>query len=190
MAEVTIFFRMRLMSQPDGLWEDKMFGGNKYEVGKGTELYRRSVYTLWKRTVLNPTLMTFDAPDRALCTEQRSMTCTPLQAFVTLNDKIFVEAARVFAQRVLREGGSSLDEQMNFACRTVLARPPTAQEQKVLRGIYDDMNAHYQTDLKAAVDLLSAGETKRPENLNELQLVAWTTVANVLLNLDETVTKE
>src|SRR6185503_13478806 len=101
--------------QPAGLWEEKMFGGNKYEESKGEDLYRRSLYTLWKRTVLNPTMMTFDAPDRAICTEQRSVTCTPLQAFVTLNEKGFVEAARVMAARVLQEGGSGLDQRITFA---------------------------------------------------------------------------
>src|SRR5205085_10324192 len=121
--------------QPPGLWEDKMVGGNKYEESKGADLYRRSRYTLWKRTVLNPTLMTFDAPDRALCTEQRSMTCTPLQAFVTLNEKSYVEAARVFAQRVLQEGGDSLDRRINFAYKTVLARLPSANERKILAGV-------------------------------------------------------
>jgi hypothetical protein len=108
--------------QPAGLWEEKMFGGNKYEESKGADLYRRSLYTLWKRTVLNPSMMTFDAPDRALCTEQRSITCTPLQAFLTLNEKGFIEAARVFAERILRQGGDNLEHRLNFAFRTVLAR--------------------------------------------------------------------
>ena len=176
--------------QPAGLWEEKMFGGNTYEQSKGEDLYRRSLYTLWKRTVLNPTLMTFDAPDRAICTEQRSVTCTPLQAFVTLNEKGFVEAARVLAERVLQEGGSDLNQRITFAYKTVLARPPTPQERKILAGIHADMAASYQNDLKAAVDLLATGEAKRAEKLNELDLVAWTGVANVLLNLDETITKE
>ncbi|MBI2929323.1 MAG: DUF1553 domain-containing protein [Verrucomicrobia bacterium] len=176
--------------QPAGLWEEKMFGGNKYEESKGADLYRRSLYTLWKRTVLNPTLMTFDAPDRAICTEQRGLTCTPLQAFVTLNEKGFVEAARVLAERVLREGGADLNQRITFAYKTVLARPPSVKERKILAGVHADMVATYQNDLKAAVDLLSTGEARRAEKLNELDLVAWTTVANVLLNLDETITKE
>ena len=176
--------------QPAGLWEEKMFGGNTYVESKGADLYRRSLYTLWKRTVLNPALMTFDAPDRAICTEQRSLTCTPLQAFVTLNEKGFVEAARVFAERVLREGGSSLDQQIRFAFRTVLARPPTPKEQAILAGIHADLRANYQKDLKSALDLLAVGDSPRSSKLNELDLVAWTGMANVLLNLDETITKE
>src|SRR4030095_927195 len=176
--------------QPAGLWEEKMFGGNKYEESTGADLYRRSLYTLWKRTVLNPTMMTFDAPDRAICTEQRSLTCTPLQAFVTLNEKGFVEAARVFAQRILQQGGESLDQQLNFACPTVMARPPSPQERKILTDVHADMVAAYQKNLKAAVDLITTGAAQRIENLNELELVAWTATANVLLNLDETITKE
>ncbi len=176
--------------QPAGLWEEKMFGGNKYEESQGADLYRRSFYTLWKRTVLNPTLMTFDAPDRALCTEQRGITCTPLQAFVTLNEKGFVEAARVFAERILREGGPDTGRRLDFAYRTVLARPPTPPERKILIGIHADMVASYQRNLKGALDLIGTGEWKRAENVNEIELAAWTGVANVLFNLDETITKE
>ena len=176
--------------QPAGLWEEKMFGGNRYEESKGLDLYRRSLYTLWKRTVLNPSMMTFDAPDRALCTEQRSITCTPLQAFLTLNEKGYVEAARVFAERILRQGGADLDQRLGFACKTVLARPPSARERGILRGVYADMLAHHQNDLKGALDLIGTGDYRRPEKLNELELAAWTGVANVLLNLDETITKE
>ena len=167
-----------------------MFGGNTYVESTGADLHRRSLYTLWKRTVLNPALMTFDAPDRAICTEQRGLTCTPLQAFVTLNEKGFVEAARVLAERVLREGGPDLDQRIQFAFRTVLARPPTPKERKIIAGIHADMMTTYQKDLKAALDLLSTGDAKRSSKVNELDLVAWTGVANVLLNLDETITKE
>lgn len=176
--------------QPAGLWEEKMFGGNHYEESTGADLYRRSLYTLWKRTVLNPSLMTFDAPDRAICTEQRSLTCTPLQAFVTLNEKGFVEAARVFAQRVLKEGGTDLDQRINYAYRVVLARLPSAKERKVMADLHADLMTGYQNDLSGALELLSVGESKRPAKLNELDLVAWTGVANALLNLDETITKE
>jgi hypothetical protein len=176
--------------QPAGLWEEKMFGGNKYEESKGADLYRRSLYTLWKRTVLNPTMMTFDAPDRAICTEQRGQTCTPLQAFVTLNEKGYIEAARKLAERILREGGSTLNERLTFAYKTTVARSPTAKEQKILIAIHDEMFATYQNDLTAALELVSTGEAKRAEKLNQLDLAAWTAVANVLLNLDETITKE
>jgi len=134
--------------------------------------------------------MTFDAPDRALCTEQRGVTCTPLQAFVTLNEKTYVEAARVFAQRVLSQGGTTLDQRITFAYRTVLARPPSSKERTILAGIHGDMVKTYQNNLKGAVELLATGEAPRRDGLNELELVAWTAMANVILNLDETITRE
>jgi len=176
--------------QPPGLWETMMFGGNKYEVGKGDELWRRSIYTLWKRTVPYPMFKTFDAPDRAICTEQRGMTCTPLQAFVTLNEQSFVEAARVFAQRILQQGGAETPAQLRFAVKTVLSRDPSDKELETLSKILGEMRTEYTLDPKAAEQLVAVGEAKRPENLDTVQLAAWTTVANVLLNLDETMTKE
>jgi hypothetical protein len=134
--------------------------------------------------------MTFDAPDRALCTEQRGVTCTPLQAFVTLNEKTYVEAARVFAQRIVSQGGPGLDQRIAFAYRTVLARQPTPKEESILTGIHADMVKTYEKNLKGAVELLATGEAPLKEGLNELELVAWTAMANVILNLDETITKE
>jgi len=176
--------------QPPGLWEEKMFGGNRYEESKGADLYRRSLYTLWKRTVLNPTLMTFDAPDRAICTEQRSQTCTPLQAFVTLNEKGFVEAARLLAHRILREGGTDVEPRIRHGFRLVLGRNPTSAESGILAQVHADLFQTYQNDLQAALDLHSTGDAPKSEKVNQLDLAAWTGVANVLLNLDETITKE
>lgn len=176
--------------QPPGLWEAMMFGGNKYEVGKGDELYRRSVYTLWKRTVPYPMFKTFDAPDRAICTVQRSMTCTPLQAFVTLNEQSFVEAARVFAQRILQEGGADPESKLRFAIKTVLAREPNSREVVALIKVLDEMRLEYAQNTAAADELTTVGSAKRTDGLDTVQLAAWTTVANILFNLDETLTKE
>jgi hypothetical protein len=176
--------------QPAGLWEEKMFAGNKYDPGKGDELYRRSLYTLWKRTVLNPTLQTFDAPDRAICTAMRPTTCTPLQAFVTLNDVTYVEAARVFAQRILGEGGRDTASRLDFALKTAVARPATEKEQRILGAVLEDVKSSYALDAKAADTLTKLGSAGRPESADAVELAAWTGVANVILNLDETVTKE
>ena len=177
--------------QPPGLWEEKMFAGNKYEVGNGDELYRRSLYTLWKRTVPNPTLQTFDAPDRALCTVQRPNTCTPLQAFVTLNDVTYVEAARVFAQRILAESpAASTPARLTFAMKTALGRPPSEREQQVLAAVLDDVRRSYAADAHAADAVTRLGRTGRPSDAPVTELAAWTGVANVILNLDETVTRE
>lgn len=176
--------------QPPGLWEEKMFGGNVYEVGRGDQLYRRSLYTLWKRTVPNPTLQTFDAPDRALCTVQRPVTCTPLQAFVTMNDVTFVEASRFFAQRILLEGGTATASRLEFAFRAALARPPTAREQGVLEGLLEQVRREYAADPASAGALVALGQTRSNPALPVGELAAWTGVANVILNLDETVTRE
>ncbi len=177
--------------QPAGLWEEILYKGvEKYEVSHGVDLYRRSLYTLWKRSMPYPMFKTFDAPDRTVSTEQRSITCTPLQAFVTMNEDTFVEAARVFAQRIMREGGDSLPSHLAYAYKVALARLPTLKEQKILSDIYEEMLNTYQQDLTSAVELISAGESKRPQQINELKLAAWTAVAQVILNLDETVTKQ
>ena len=177
--------------QPPGLWEEKMFAGNKYEVGKGEELYRRSVYTLWKRTVPNPTLQTFDAPDRALCSVTRPTTCTPLQAFVTMNDVTYVESARVFAQRILRESPSKETAvRLDFAIKASLARRPTSQEVRVLSDVLADVERSYRSNARAADALTRLGESARPAGADPVELAAWTGVANVLLNLDESVSRE
>ena len=176
--------------QPPGLWEEKMFAGNKYEVGKGDEIYRRSLYTLWKRTVLNPTLQTFDAPDRAICSVSRPSTCTPLQALVTMNDVTYVEAARVFAQRILREGGKSVESRLDYAFKTSLARAPRENEQRILTGVLEDVRRSYSEDEAAADKITRLGASARVAAVNPIELAAWTGVANVILNLDEMVTKE
>ena len=168
-----------------------MFGGNKYEVGKGDELYRRSLYTLWKRTVPNPTLQTFDAPDRALCTVQRSSTCTPLQAFVTMNDVTFLEAARVFAQKVLRDVPTGTPQaRIQLAFQTVLARQATPKELKSLTRLVSDLQASYTADTKAAEAMTRIGQSPRLEKVRPAELAAWTGLASVVLNLDEAVTRE
>ncbi|MEN9676824.1 MAG: hypothetical protein RIS76_2720, partial [Verrucomicrobiota bacterium] len=177
--------------QPPGLWEEKMFAGNKYEVGTGDDLYRRSLYTLWKRTVPNPTLQTFDAPDRALCTVSRPNTCTPLQAFVTMNDVTYVEAARVLAQRILSEAPSAgTADRLEFALKTVLGRAPSPSEQRVLTEVLEDVRQSYAADSKSADALTRQGSSPRTGDAPTVELAAWTGVANVILNLDETVTRE
>ncbi len=176
--------------QPPGLWEEKMFAGNKYELGSGDELYRRSLYTLWKRSILNPTMQTFDAPDRAICSVSRPTTCTPLQALVTMNDVTFVEAARVFAQRIFREGGSDTASRLKFALRAALGRPPGPHEEKILEGVLSDVRRSYAADETAAGDILKLGRASVSGQFDRGELAAWTGVANVILNLDETVTRE
>ncbi len=177
--------------QPAGLWAEKAFDCQEsYVPSEGEDLYRRSLYTFWKRSVPNPMFATFDAPDREVCMVEREITVTPLQAFVTLNEETYVEAARNFAQRILREGGESDRERIDYAYKVALARMPDDKEAGVLEGVYRDMLTTYQQDEEAAEQLLSVGESEQAESLDTIQLAAWMGVASVILNLDETITKE
>ncbi|MBM3457837.1 MAG: DUF1553 domain-containing protein [Armatimonadetes bacterium] len=179
--------------QPGDLWRELSAGDDaskSYVQDHGPDLYRRGLYTFWKRSILYPAFAVFDAPKREVCTGQRPITNTPLQAFVTLNDTAFVEAARVFAQRILKHGGVRFEHCLNYAFRVALARPPAPAERTTLERLYRSSLARYQADRNAAVELLSVGEAPRPPHLDPAEHAAWTCVANALLNLDETLTKE
>jgi len=155
----------------------------------GADLYRRTMYTFWKRTCPPPTLATFDAPDRETCTVRRARTNTPLQALILLNDPTYIEASRKLAERVLTEGDDTVDRRITFAFRLATARRPTAKEIGVLRRMLERQIAVFRHDPEAALKLLAVGESPRNEKLDPAELAAWTTVASVILNLDETVTK-
>jgi hypothetical protein len=182
--------------QPAGLWEElasRADGANwtaqVYVQGHGKDLYRRTMYTFWKRTSPPPSLMTFDAPDRETCTVRRARTNTPLQALVLMNDPTYVEASRKLAERMMTEGGPTPDDRIAFAFRLATARVPSARETDVLRRVFEDELAVYRKDGAAARKLLSVGEAPRDARLDPAELAAWATVAGVILNLDETVTK-
>ncbi len=182
--------------QPAGLWEELMaradgknWTAQEYLQSHGPDLYRRTMYTFWKRTCPPPSLMTFDAPDRETCTVRRSRTNTPLQALVLLNDPTYVEASRKLAERILLEGGASVENRLTFAFRTVLSRPPRPQELSVLKNIYTQQLEKFRQNETAALKLLKVGESPRNEQLDVAELATWATISSVLLNLDETVTK-
>jgi hypothetical protein len=175
--------------QPAGYYNGK-YESWKWNESPGGDLYRRGLYTFWRRTSLHPMLIVFDAPSREECTAFRSRTNTPLQALVTLNDPTFVEAARVFAQRLLKDGPSDLDGRLVFAFRSAVARTPNAAEKEVLAREYQRLRARYQGDAKAAAELVKAGRYPAADKLDVIEHAAWTAVANLLLNLDETVTRE
>ena len=182
--------------QPAGLWEELMsradgknWTAQTYVQSHGDDLYRRTMYTFWKRTCPPPTLATFDAPDRETCTVRRARTNTPLQALILLNDPTYVEASRKLAERILTEGGQTTDERITFAFRLATARTPSVKELAVLRQIVDRQAADYKHDADAALKLVSVGESPRNDKLDVAELAAWTTLASVILNLDETVTK-
>jgi hypothetical protein len=179
--------------QPPGLWEELAFGreftAQSYVQSHGKDLYRRSMYTFWKRTVPPATMSAFDAPDRETCTVRRLRTNTPLQALVLMNDPTYIEAARKLAERLLTEAGTSVNERIDLAFRLLTARPAGAQQLAVLEGIYEQQLAHYRADNEAATRLLSVGESPRDNKLEAAELAAWTIVVSTILNLDETITK-
>jgi hypothetical protein len=179
--------------QPPGLWEDIAFGdgfsAQSYTPSHGDDLYRRSMYTFWKRTSPPPSLGTFDAPDREKCTARRLLTNTPLQALVLLNDPTYVEASRALAERMLKEGGNTDEDRIRFAFRLTVDRPPAAKEVEVLHSLETRELANYRQHPDAAKKLLAVGESPAPK-VDPAELAAMTTVASAILNLDETVTKE
>jgi len=179
--------------QPGDLWRELSAGDQEaksYVQDHGADLYRRGLYVFWKRSVLFPAFAVFDASKRETCVVRRPITNTPLQAFVTLNDTTYVEAARVFAQRVLKEGGPTLPARLDYAFRRALGRSATAREQAALARVYQTTLAQYRGDAAAALQLVSVGEAVRPMDLDVAEHAAWTCVCNTILNLDETITKE
>jgi hypothetical protein len=179
--------------QPGDLWRELSAGDDatkSYVQDHGPDLYRRGLYTFWKRSILYPSFAVFDAPKREVCTARRPITNTPLQAFATLNDTAFVEAARVFAQRIMQKGGSDPGSRLAYACTAALSRPPGPRERQVLLRIYQNTLENYRQHPEDAVKLVSAGEAPRPPELDPSELAAWTCVCNALLNLDEAITKE
>jgi hypothetical protein len=176
--------------QPEGLWEELATGTVIYKQDHGESLYRRSLYTFWKRTIAPPSMMTFDASSRETCVVRQSKTNTPLQALNLMNDVAQVEAARNLAQLAIKAGSSSADARVTNAFRRVLAREPKPSELKVLTGGYERYLARYREDSVAAEKLISFGESPHDKSLNSAELAAMTAVCNVILNLDETITRE
>jgi Protein of unknown function (DUF1553)/Protein of unknown function (DUF1549)/Domain of unknown function (DUF4375)/Concanavalin A-like lectin/glucanases superfamily/Planctomycete cytochrome C len=171
--------------QPAGLWEDvTVERRGRYVPETGAGLYRRSMYTFWKRTCPPPAMATFDAPNREVCVARRATTNTPLQALVLMNDPTYVEAARKLAERMMLER-----DRLAFAFKCAVARPPTETEQRILMRLYTDALARFQADPAAAKKLLAVGESARATWTNNAELAAWTTVASTILNLDETISK-
>jgi Protein of unknown function (DUF1553) len=182
--------------QPPGIWEElasRQDGANwtaqVYKQDHGKNLYRRTMYTFWKRTAPPPSLMTFDAPDRETCTVRRPRTNTPLQALVLMNDPTYVEASRKLAERIMKEGGASSAERIAFAFRLLTARSPSEREVDVLQRAFEGQLRTFQKNDGAAEKLLKVGEALRNANLNTAELAAWTMTASVILNLDEAVTR-
>ena len=176
--------------EPPGLWEAVSFNNSqKYVLDKGESTHRRSLYTHWKRQSPPPNMMLFDAPTREYCVVRRPRTNTPLQALALMNDLQFVETSRAFAARILREGGGTDRERLAYAFLLATSRKPDGDEIKVLQETLTVQLAEFQKDSAAAEKLLGATAIQGGEGLDRAALAAWTTVASMVLNLDETVTK-
>jgi mono/diheme cytochrome c family protein len=175
--------------QPVGYYAHLNFPKRTYQADTGAGQYRRGLYTHWQRQYLHPMLRAFDAPSREECTAQRPASNTPLQALALLNDPTFVEAARVFAARIVREGGTADTERVRWAWRAMLTRPPADREAAALVGLYRESRRRYDADRAAARELVRVGLTPPPPDVDAVELAAWTAVGRALLNLNETITR-
>jgi hypothetical protein len=175
--------------QPPNLWRAAFNGQRTWATSAGEDRYRRGLYTYWRRTVPYPSMATFDAPSREICTMRRIATNTPLQALVTLNDPVFVEAAQALARRIVATGGASIDERCAFALRLALVRPPRQQQIEPLAALYRDALAQYQGDAEAARQMATDPLGPLPAGCDPADLAAWTVVSNVVLNLDGVLAK-
>ena len=181
--------------QPAGMWQElaargdsKNWSAQFFVQSHGKDLYRRTMYTFWKRTSPPPQLVTFDAPDREVCTVRRSRTNTPLQALILMNDPTYVEASRKFAERIMQKEKTP-EARLTLAWRLATARTPTERESAILKRVLDKQLQIYQENPKLAQDLMRVGESSRDPELSAPELAAYAIVASMILNLDEVVTK-
>jgi hypothetical protein len=164
--------------------------GQTYKADSGPGLYRRSLYTFWKRTVAPPAMVAFDASTRETCTVRESRTNTPLQALDLLNDVTYLEASRKLAERVLQMPALSPSQRIERAFRLVLSRRPTTAEARILRQSYDRRLTAFRADPDSARKLLAIGQSPRDTRLDMAELAAGTTTASLIFNLSEAVTKD
>jgi cytochrome c553 len=175
--------------QPSGYWSYLNFPPREWDDSSGEDQYRRGLYTHWQRTFLHPSLLAFDAPTREECVAERTRSNTPQQALALLNDPTYVEAARVFAARILRDGGKSFDERLRWAYAQALSRAPSGAESRVLAELLRKHERHYRQDSGAARRLLATGQAAPARKPDEAQLAAWTSLARAILNLPELITR-
>jgi hypothetical protein len=166
------------------------FGGaTDWATSPGEDKYRRALYTEWRRSAPYPSMITFDAPDRNTCAVKRPRTNTPLQALVTLNDPVYVEAAQALARKLFKEGGKTIEEKAAHGFRLCLIRPPQPKELNTLVALYQKAHQMYAKKPQEAVKMATTPLGPLPPEMNAVDLAAWTVVGNVLLNLDETFMK-
>jgi hypothetical protein len=175
--------------EPAGYLAALNFPKREYSASHGEDLYRRGLYTTWQRTFLHPSLLNFDAPTREECTVSRSTSNTPLQALDLLNDPVYVEAARVFAQNALANGGKAFKSQLEWIFDRALNRPPTGEERSLLRGLYERNRKRFAADAAGARAFLDEGEAPQPPKADAVRLAALATVTRAVLNLHELITR-
>jgi hypothetical protein len=175
--------------QPDGLWQAAFNGERTWATSKGEDRYRRGLYTFWRRTIPYPSMAAFDAPSRETCAIKRVRSNTPVQAFVTLNDPVYVEAAQALARRVMKEGGSSPEERARFVLRLCLVRDPQSEQVTRILELYQSELEHYRQAPAEAIKLATDPLGPVPLHMRPEELAAWTVIANVVLNLDGVLTK-
>jgi hypothetical protein len=176
-------------TQPDGLWRAAFNGERSYSVSEGEDRYRRGVYTVWRRTAPNPSMSTFDAPSRETCTFRRQPTNTPLQAYVTLNDPTYVEAAQALARRLVREGGATPADRIRLGYRLVTGRKAGPRELAEFEHLFSDLRKEFSGKPAEAQRFATQPLGPLPAGSDPVEAAAWTAVANVLLNLDAVLTK-
>jgi mono/diheme cytochrome c family protein len=175
--------------QPPGMWQAAFNGERTWTTSTGEDRYRRGLYTFWRRTVPYPSMATFDAPSRELCTLRRQPTNTPLQALVTLNDPAYLEMAQALGRRIVREGGTTTESRVVFALRLATGKKPQPAQVQTLKALWEQEMEHYAAHSDDAKKLATEPLGALPDGMNEAEQAAWTVVANVLLNLDSVLMK-
>jgi hypothetical protein len=176
--------------QPPGYWAALNFPPREWQNDTGTALYRRGLYTHWQRSFPHPSMVAFDAPSREECIVERPRSNIPQQALVLLNDPTYVEAARVFAERIVKEGGKTPEDRAAWALEEAVSRKPADAEVKVLAALYAKHYAEYAANKDAAAKVLAIGSRPAAKDIDPAELAAWTSVARAVLNLHEVVTRE
>jgi hypothetical protein len=175
--------------QPDGFLAALNFPKRDYSATRGPDLYRRGLYVFWQRTFLHPEMSTFDAPTREECSVNRTPSNTPLQALVLLNDPTYVEAARVFAQNMWKDGGKSAEARIDWAFQRAIGRRPDAEERRTLGELYRKSLARFRADESAARGVLMVGDAPGLEAARSHEVAALAMVARAILNTHETITR-
>ena len=176
--------------QPDGLWQAAFNGERTWATSQGADQYRRGLYTFWRRTVPYPSMATFDAPSREICAIKRVRTNTPLQAFVTLNDPVYVEAAQALARRIVLEGGSTVTTRTIWPRSFAFAGRPRPSRSNRSSRFFDAELERFRTDCQSSGEFTGhRADGPLPAGTDSAEMAAWTTVANVLLNMDGVLTR-